>query len=348
MYLTWPDNAARVSSTKLDVNQMSQDDRGQGQTGHLYGPIEPYAAGSIDVGDGHRVYYEECGLKDGIPVLIVHGGPGGGCSPLMRRYHDPSKYRIILFDQRGCGRSTPHASLDDNTTWHLIADMELLRQRLGVKRWQLFGGSWGSTLALAYAVTHPDHVLGLILRGIFLMRQREIDWFYKDGCNWLFPDAFDALVNVIPENERHDLVSAYHRRLTGDDPRLRVEAAKAWSRWEATTLSLRSDPNRVRAFASEAYALAFARIESHYFINRGFFPSDDYLLANAAKLAAIPITIVHGRFDVVTPVRNAWDLKRAVPHADLRIVPAAGHAMSEPGVINELVQATRSFVSRAR
>lgn len=307
----------------------------------LFPPIEPFASGHLDVGDGHRVYYEECGRRDGMPVLIVHGGPGGGCSPLMRRYHDPSRYRIVLFDQRGCGRSTPHASLENNTTWHLIADMELLREHLGITRWQLFGGSWGSTLSMAYAVNHPDRVTSMILRGIFLMRQREIDWFYKDGCNWLYPDAFAALVAVIPEEERDDLIPAFYRRLTSSDREQQIIVARAWSRWEATTLSLRNDPARVRTFASEAYALAFARIESHYFINRGFFPSDDYLLQSVDCMRQIPTTIVHGRFDVVTPVRNAWDLKRAWPEVDLRVVPASGHAMSEPGIVSELVQATK-------
>lgn len=320
---------------------------GQSVRPTLYAPIEPYASGHLDTGDGHQIYYEECGRRDGLPVLIIHGGPGGGCSPLMRRYHDPSRYRIILFDQRGCGRSRPHASLENNTTWHLIADMELLRERLGVTRWQLFGGSWGSTLALAYAIEHPDRVLGLILRGIFLMRQREIDWFYKDGCNWLFPDAYAELAGVVREDERDDLVGAFHRRLTGDNAAERLEAAKAWSRWEATTLSLRSDPARIRAFASDSYALAFARIESHYFVNRGFFERDDHILQGSGRLSALPITIVHGRFDVVTPLRNAWDLKEAAPHCDLRIIPAVGHAMSEPALAGALVEATRGFAARS-
>lgn len=321
---------------------MAQDDKPE-SIGRLslYAPLEPFASGRLDVGDGHRVYYEECGRRDGAPVLIVHGGPGGGCSPLMRRYHDPSRYRIILFDQRGCGRSTPHAALEHNTTWHLIADMEKLREHLGVSRWQLFGGSWGSTLSLAYAVSHPERVSSMILRGIFLMRQREIDWFYLDGCNWLFPDAFASLVSVIPEAERGDLISAFYRRLTGPDREQQIVVARAWSYWEATTLSLRNDPARVRTFASESYALAFARIESHYFINRGFFPTDDYLLSHVSRIRDIPATIVHGRFDVVTPVRNAWDLKQVWPEADLRIVPACGHAMSEPGIVTELVQATK-------
>ena len=237
----------------------------------------------------------------------------------------------------------PHASLDANTTWHLIADMEALRDHLDIAAWQLFGGSWGSTLSLAYAIAHPGRVTGTILRGIFLMRQREIDWFYREGCSWLFPDAFAMLQSLIPADERGDLVAAYHKRLTQGDRATQIAAARAWSRWEATTLSLLSDPTRVKAFASEAYALAFARIESHYFINRGFFESDDYLISNVDRIRHIPCVIVHGRYDVVTPLRNAWDLRAAWPEAKLNIVGRAGHAMSEPGIISELVSATRTF-----
>lgn len=309
----------------------------------LYPPVEPYAQCRLDVGDGHEIYYEESGNPDGIPVLIVHGGPGGGSNPTMRRYHDPSRHRIVLFDQRGCGRSTPHASIDDNTTWHLVADIERLRHRLAVRRWQLFGGSWGSTLALAYAETHPERVSGLILRGIFLLRRRELEWFYQEGCGWIFPEAFEAYQRLIPPHERSDMIAAYHRRLTGPDRRLQVEAARAWSIWEGSTLSLVPDPDRIRMFGAESYAAAFARIECHYFVNRGFFEEDGQLLNNAGRLAGIPGVIVHGRYDVVTPLRSAWDLKRAWPRADLRIVPDAGHAMTEPGIVHELVAATRLF-----
>ncbi len=309
----------------------------------LYPAIEPYRTGQLDVGDGHTVYFEECGNPRGQPALLVHGGPGGGSNPTMRRFHDPSHYRIVLFDQRGCGRSTPNASLEANTTWHLVADMERLREKLGIDRWQLFGGSWGSTLALAYAETHPERVESLILRGIFLVRRAELEWFYQQGCSWIYPDAFAAFEAPIPPEERADMIAAYHRRLTDPDPLVRVAAAKAWSVWEGSTLSLLQDPERIRQFGADAYAIAFARIECHYFVNGGFFSSDDQLLADAHRLAGIPGTIVHGRYDVVTPMKNAWDLKRAWPSAELRIVADAGHAMSEPGIAHELVSATRRY-----
>jgi len=310
---------------------------------HLYPPIEPYRQGWLDVGGGHRMYYEECGNPDGQPALVVHGGPGGGSNPTMRRFHDPQHYRIVLFDQRGCGRSTPNASLEDNTTWHLVADMERLRERLGVSRWQLFGGSWGSTLSLAYAEKHPNRVAALILRGIFLLRRRELAWFYQEGCSWIFPEAFSAFEAMIPPEERADMIRAYHQRLVGTDHKACLSAARAWSMWEGTTLSLLQDPERVKLFGAESYALAFARIEAHYFVNGGFFSADDQLLADAWQLADVPGIIVHGRYDVVTPARNAYDLKQAWPRAELRIVPDAGHAMTEPGIIHELVGATRYF-----
>jgi proline iminopeptidase len=309
----------------------------------LYPPLEPYRTGTLDVGDGHTVYFEECGNPRGLPALLVHGGPGGGSNPTMRRFHDPSHYRIVLFDQRGCGRSTPNASLEANTTWHLVADMERLREALHIKRWQLFGGSWGSTLALAYAETHPERVESLILRGIFLVRQAELQWFYQEGCSWIYPDAFAAYASVIPPAERGDMIAAYHRRLTDPDPQVRLAAAKAWSVWEGSTLSLVQDAERIRHFGADAYALAFARIECHYFVNAGFFASDGQLLTDAGRLRDIPGTIIHGRYDVVTPVKNAWDLKAAWPNAELRIVPDAGHAMSEPGISHELVSATRRY-----
>ncbi len=307
----------------------------------LYQPIEPFMQSRLRVGGEHEIYFEQSGNPEGIPVIVVHGGPGGGSNPTMRRCHDPSRYRIILFDQRGCGRSTPHASLENNTTWDLVADMERIRELLGIDRWQLFGGSWGSTLSLAYAQTHPERVLGIIMRGIFMLRQAELDWFYKDGASWLFPDAFEGYVAEIPEAERGDMIAAYYKRLTHPDRAVRVDAAKAWSVWEGSTLSLFEDPDRVRHFANEAYALAFARIECHYFINRGFFESDGQLLTNAGRLASIPGVIVHGRYDVCTPFRNAWDLHKAWPRSELRLVPDAGHAMTEPGIVHELVSATR-------
>jgi proline iminopeptidase len=313
----------------------------------LFPEIEPYRTGWLKVSNLHDIYFEECGSPSGQPALMVHGGPGGGCNPGMRRYHDPSGYRIILFDQRGCGRSTPHASIEKNTTWDLVADMERLRVHLGIDKWQLCGGSWGSTLALAYAQTHPERVSALVLRGIFLLRQAELEWFYQEGCNWLFPDAFESYAAPIPPAERGRMIEAYHRRLTSGDRRIELEAARAWSIWEGTTLSLLHDQERIQKFGSDTYALAFARIECHYFINKGFLRSDNQLIEDAARIAHIPGTIVHGRYDVVTPVKNAWDLSKAWPLADLKIVPDAGHAMTEPGIVHEIVEATDAYARLA-
>ncbi len=309
----------------------------------LYPAIEPYREFRLNAGQGHTLHVEECGNPRGRPALIVHGGPGGGCNPTMRRLHDPDIYRIVLFDQRGCGRSTPNASLVDNTTQHLVADMELIRTELGIERWQLFGGSWGSTLALAYAETYPDRVANMVLRGIFLLTKAEVDWFYQEGCSWLYPEAFAEFQNPIPPSERHNMVAAYHARLTHADERVRLAAARDWSIWEGTTLSLLPDAGRVTRFSVDAYALAFARIECHYFINAGFFKRDGELLLNAGRLANIPGVIVHGRYDVVTPVRSAVRLHEAWPESQLHIVADAGHAMTEPGIMHELVRATRYF-----
>ncbi len=309
----------------------------------LYPAIEPYRSGRLKVSDLHDIYFEECGNPDGKPALLVHGGPGGGANAIMRRYHDPDQYRIILFDQRGCGRSTPHACLEENTTWDLVADMERLRAHLGIDTWQLLGGSWGSTLSLAYAEAHPERVSELILRGIFTLRRAELDWFYQKGCSWIFPDAFQAFLAPIPPEERGDMVAAYYRRLTDPDRAVQLRAAVAWSMWEGTTLSLLPDERRIRNFGAEDFALAFARIECHYFINRGFFRQDDQIIADAHKIRGIPGVIVHGRYDVVTPVKIAWDLADAWPEADLRIVPDSGHAMTETGIVHELVLATRRF-----
>lgn len=309
----------------------------------LYPEIVPYSTGRLKVSDLHELHYEECGAHDGKPVVMLHGGPGGGSTPIMRRYHDPERHRVVLFDQRGCGRSLPHAYLEHNTTWDLVADIERLREHLGIERWQVFGGSWGSTLALAYAQTHPDRVTELVLRGIFTLRRAEIAWFYQEGCSWLFPEAFAEYAAVIPKAERHDMVAAYYRRLTSADPTVQIKAARAWSTWEGSTLSLLPDSNRVRQFSQDYYALAFARIECHYFVHGGFLETDDQLIRNATRLRCIPAVIVHGRYDVVTPVKNAFDLAQAWPEADLRIVPDAGHAMSEYGIVHELVAATRRF-----
>lgn len=309
----------------------------------LYPEIASHRSGRLRVSPVHELYFEECGNPRGAPVVVLHGGPGGGCNPSMRRYHDPASYRIVLFDQRGCGRSTPHASLEDNTTWALVEDIEKLRAHLGVERWQVFGGSWGSTLALAYAQTYPDRVSGLILRGIFLLRRRELEWFYQEGCSWIYPDAFQDYLAPIPAEERHDMIAAYYRRLTGKDESVRRDAARAWSVWEGRTLSLLPDPVRVSRFADPHYALALARIEAHYFVHGGFLSADDQLLTGAARMAHISGVIVHGRYDVVTPLANAWELSRVWPKGELRIVPDSGHAMSEPGIVHELVSATRSF-----
>jgi len=309
----------------------------------LYPEIVPFRSGRLKVSGLHELYYEECGSPSGKPVVMLHGGPGGGITPLMRRYHDPRLYRIVLFDQRGCGRSIPHAALEENTTWDLVADIERLRAHLGIDSWQVFGGSWGSTLALAYAETHPDRVSELILRGIFTLRRAELEWFYQEGCSWLFPDAFEDYVKVIPEAERGDMIAAYYRRLTSEDPETQVAVARAWSAWEGRTLSLLPDFDRVRQFSEDHYALAFARIECHYFINGGFFETDDQLIRDAGRLRDIPGVIVHGRYDVVTPVKIAFDLARAWPEADLRVVPDSGHAMTEPGILHELIAATRIF-----
>lgn len=313
----------------------------------FYPDIEPHASGRLRVSDLHEIYWEVSGNPQGKPVVFVHGGPGGGTDAKQRRFFDPKAYRIVLFDQRGCGRSTPHAELHDNTTWHLVADMERLRNHLGVARWQLFGGSWGSTLALAYAESHPEQVTDLVLRGIFLLRRSELLWFYQDGCSWIYPEAFAEFESLIPPGERHDLISAYYRRLTHSDREIQVAAARAWSVWEGSTLSLLQDPERVKLFAADVYAIAFARIECHYFVHDGFFKSDGQLLENIRTIRHLPCTIVHGRYDVVTPLKNAYDLSRAWPEADLRIVAEAGHAMTEAGIVSELVAATRRHASRS-
>jgi proline iminopeptidase len=309
----------------------------------LFPELQPHARGRLQVSGLHDIYYEECGNPEGQPAVVLHGGPGGGISPFLRQMHDPAHYRIILFDQRGCGQSSPHAELAENTTWDLVSDMEKLRIHLGIEAWQVVGGSWGSTLALAYAETHPERVTGLILRGIFTVRNQEIQWFYQRGANALFPDMWETYVAPIPPDERHDLISAYHRRLTGVDEVVQLTCARAWSQWEGSTLSLLPDEKRVADFGSDRFALAFARIECHYFQNGGFFSPDDQLLANARRLKSIPGVIIHGRYDVVTPMETAWALHRAWPEAELRIVPDAGHTATEPGITDAIVRATDQF-----
>lgn len=307
----------------------------------------------LRVSEIHEIYWEESGNPDGIPVVAIHGGPGGGSSPEMRRFFDPGKYRIILFDQRGCGRSVPHSDLRENTTWDLVEDMEAIRELLGIKQWMVFGGSWGSTLALAYSVTHTERVLGIVLRGIFLVSRAEIQWFYQQGAGRLFPDAYDRYIAPIPEDERDDLLMAFHRRLTGDDRQARIEAARAWSRWEGETLSIKGPTTTPARFNEDDFVDAFARIECHYFVNRGFFAHDNWLLEEAGKkLKSTPGVIVHGRYDVVTPLSTAWALSKVWPKADLHIIPDAGHSSMEPGIVDRLIQATDNlaevFVERSR
>ncbi len=306
----------------------------------LYPSLDPRRTGRLPVSPLHEIYWEESGNPDGLPVVALHGGPGGGSSPEMRRFFDPRRYRIIMFDQRGCGRSTPHSELRENTTWDLVRDIETLRAHLGVKKWVVFGGSWGSTLALAYAATHRKQVLGLLLRGIFLLTEHEIRWFYQEGASNIFPDAFDRYLAPIPEAERGDLLKAFHKRLTGKNAAQRAEAAAAWARWEGDTLSILGPKQRPPRFDEADFLDAFARIECHYFVNKGFFEKDGWLLEQAQKFGDLPGVIVHGRYDVVTPLSSAWALHKAWPKSQLKIVPDAGHSSLEPGIISELVKAS--------
>jgi proline iminopeptidase len=311
----------------------------------LYPALRTYRTGRLKVAPPHELYLEESGNPRGKPVVFLHGGPGGGTNPQMRRFFNPKHYRIVLFDQRGCGKSTPHASLEANTTWDLVADIEALRQHLGIARWQVFGGSWGSTLALAYAQRHPEAVTELVLRGIFLLRRSELEWFYQssEGAAALFPDLWEHYLAPIPEDERYDMMRAYYRRLTSSDAKERSAAARAWSIWEGATSHLRTDPSYVAKFKDEAFAAAFARIECHYFVNGGFLDSDDQLLREVAKIRHIPAVIVQGRYDVVCPMRSAWHLHRAWPEARLIVVPDAGHSAFEPGIAKALRKATDAF-----
>ena len=313
----------------------------------LYPPIEPYRTGTLPVSELHTLYFEEAGNPAGRPVVFLHGGPGGGLDPDYRRYFDPERWRVVLFDQRGCGQSRPHAELRENTTWHLVSDIERLRQALGIERWVVFGGSWGSTLALAYAETHPQSCLALVLRGIFLLRRRELLWFYQEGASWLFPDAWEAFLEPIPEVERGDLMSAYHRRLTSPDPELRMRAARAWSVWEGSTSKLHPDADLVQRFAGDSFAEAFARIECHYFVNGAFLRSDTQLLDDVPRIAHLPGVIVQGRYDVVCPAASAWELHKRWPGSRLRLVGDAGHSISEPGIVAALVEATDELAARA-
>ncbi|WP_201833060.1 prolyl aminopeptidase [Microvirga zambiensis] len=309
----------------------------------FYPEIEPYDHGMLDVGDGHHVYWELCGNPAGKPVVFLHGGPGGGCTPTQRRLFDPKKYRILLFDQRGCGRSRPYASLDANTTWHLVADIERLREMIGVDKWMVFGGSWGSTLALAYAQEHPERVTELVLRGIFTLRRSELLWYYQEGASWIFPDKWEGFLAPIPEDERGDLMAAYRKRLIDPDPAVRAKAARAWSLWEGETITLLHNQEYSDQFGDEHYAIAFARIENHYFVNEGWF-EEGQLIRNAHRLKDIPGVIIQGRYDIATPPKTAWELHRAWPEAKFIMVPDAGHAVSEPGITHQLIEATDFFV----
>ncbi|NKF22054.1 prolyl aminopeptidase [Solimonas marina] len=310
-----------------------------------YPPIEPYKTHRLKVSALHEIYVEESGNPDGVPAVFVHGGPGGGTEPWHRQFFNPQKYRIVLFDQRGCGRSTPHAELRENTTHDLIADMERIRELLGIRQWVVFGGSWGSTLGLAYAQAHPQACKALVLRGIFLLRRKEIEWFYQEGANWIYPDTWEAYEAQIPEAERGDFVSAYYQRLTSDNAATRAAAAKSWSIWEGSTSKLFQNLDMVHRFGESKFAEAFARIECHYFTNKGFFERDDQLLANIDRIRHIPGVIVQGRYDVVCPMRSAWDLHRAWPEAAFEVVADAGHAASESGILSKLVEWTDRFAA---
>jgi proline iminopeptidase len=305
--------------------------------------IAPYKTEFLKVSDIHNLYVEQCGNPNGRPVVFLHGGPGGGVSADHRRFFDPAHYRIILFDQRGSGKSTPAAELKDNTTWHLVSDIEAIRNHLQIKDWLVFGGSWGSTLALAYAITHPEKVKALILRGIFLCRPSEIYWFYQHGASEVFPDVWESYRDLIPENERGDFVKAYYKRLTSEDMQVRLAAAKTWSKWEAATSRLLVDLKSIDAFDDAVFAQQFARIECHYFINNAFFETNNFLIEQISKIKHIPAAIVQGRYDMVCPVKSAWDLHRSWPEADLNIIADAGHAAGEPSIRSKLIEITNKF-----
>jgi len=309
----------------------------------LYPEITPYHTDKIKVSEIHTLYFEECGNPNGRPVVFLHGGPGGGIQPSYRQYFNPEKWRIILLDQRGCGQSTPFAELRENTTWDLVADIETLRQHLKIEKWAVFGGSWGSTLALAYGITHPTSCTAFFLRGIFLLRKKEIDWFYQEGCSKIYPDAWEGYVKPIPSNERGDFVQAYYQRLTSSDSKIRREAAKAWATWEGSTSKLIPDAQVIAHYSDDDFSEAFARIECHYFINKGFLSEDNFLLNQVHKIRHLPAIIVHGRYDVVCPVENAWDLHRAWPEAELKIIANSGHSLSEVGIVDALIDATDRF-----
>ena len=309
----------------------------------LYPPIQPYNEGKLKVSELHTIHYEESGNSQGKPVIFLHGGPGGGIAPMYRRYFDPQKWRIVIFAQRGCGQSTPYAELKENTTWDLVRDIEKLREHLAIEKWVVFGGSWGSTLSLAYSQTHPERCKGLILRGIFMLRQKELKWFYQEGASYIYPDAWEDYLKPIPVSERDDLISAYYRRLTSENREIRLEAARAWSVWEASTSKLLPSEKSIKRFGEAEFAEAFARIECHYFVNKGFFSSENQLLENIDRIRHLPGIIVQGRYDVVCPTVTAWELHKAWQEAKFIIVPDAGHSVSEPGILDALIEATDRF-----
>ncbi len=324
-----------MDRTPLHAEPMSSANRRS-----LYPETQPFSSGWLPVQGPHEIYFEQCGVRSGKPAVVLHGGPGGAINPTMRRFFDPERWRVTLFDQRGCGKSRPNASLEDNTTWTLVEDIERLRKHLGVETWTVFGGSWGSTLALAYAITYPERVDALVLRGIFLITRREVQWFYQDGASMIFPDSWENFLKVIPPDERGDMVGAYHRRLVHPDRKVQAEAAAAWSQWEGDSLSLRGPQARPAKFDEVDFAIAFARIECHFFVNNGFMAEDGWLLKNVDKIRHIPGWIVQGRFDVVTPLESAWSLKKAWPEVSFNLIWDAGHASTEPGIIDGLVKAT--------
>ncbi|MGK7953213.1 MAG: prolyl aminopeptidase [Xenococcaceae cyanobacterium] len=311
----------------------------------LYPPLEPYQEGKLKVSALHTIHYEESGNPQGKPVIFLHGGPGGGITPMYRQYFDPQKWRIVIFDQRGCGKSTPYAELRENTTWDLVSDIEKLREHLQIEKWVVFGGSWGSTLALAYSQTHPNRCRGLILRGIFMLRPQELHWFYQSGASYIYPDAWQEYLKPIPFEERNDLISAYYKRLTSKDKNIRLEAARAWSIWEASTSKLIPSVQTIKRFGAEEFAEAFARIECHYFVNGGFFTTENQLLENVSRIRNLPGIIVQGRYDVVCPMITAWELHQLWPEAEFIVVPDAGHSVAEPGIRHALIEATDRFSS---
>ncbi len=313
----------------------------------LYPTTEAFHSEMLPVSNLHTLYVERSGNAKGLPAVALHGGPGGGLSPEMRRFFDPARYLVVMMDQRGCGRSTPHAELRENTTWDLVADIERVRERYGIDKWLVFGGSWGSTLALAYAAKHPERVAGLVLRGIFLLRKSEIDWFYQSGASNIYPDAFERYASAIPESERDDFVTAYHKRLTSADWATRLAAARAWARWEGETISIAGPSALPSRFNEDRFVEAFARIENHYFVNNGFFERDGWLLDQVPRMRSIPCRIAHGRYDMCTPLVNAWDLKQRWPEAELEIVHDAGHSSLEPGIVDALIRATDWMAERA-